>query len=601
MYYKICNNTCNSPPKKFSFQAEVADAHLMKAVSKVATEEFDKQISIDDSSVFCGKCYQKLRRAILTDRHVTKLSTISSAFLNEIIEDHKNKAISEDVDPHKIESNAFRWSVRYIAEQFKYKRALFITVLYSKYEYKLKEFLSEYGLLSENVFNSVAQSKVKFQGGMDNVFANGLVPISDKSNPRYGRLLHWAGNDDLSVLFNSLHDVELQNTSLQDDVKMLNNRIALLEKTERKDEDKLEDALHILRKQIDHDVVDIKTKIKNNEFDLRNLNLKTFALENSSTPLWNFLTYLTMTESSYSQISPKNMWIKSHADTLNLANADDRTRFVRSLFTYSHSLYIHSSGTCSQPLHMLLADTIDKYTKSSEQCMFIFNSLGICVGRDSFLRFQARISTLHLKLAPYNDIVRGSFVYVSLDNLDWLCPHARVRANGQSRCVNCTTYMVGQPQPLSILWNEDETIDNSINAEQSNVQSEKEILKEAQKSSMRKLDEKLLDKKGTRTDFENNVVENDDPLKFEKFKVNPKELHEFKVLTQSIFSYNITKTAFSTVDQSFPILKIFFSRQNPSEVETSKFSYIGILNESCDSKDTILSVLNIIYIIIIRG
>ena len=177
---------------------------------------------------------------------------------------------------------------------------------------------------------------------------------------------------------------------------------------------------------------------------------KSFVLENASIPLWNFLSYLSMTKTSFARIKSKSMW-----DELNIKDREkshDRSQFLKTFLVYSHCLYVYSSGKCNQPLHLMLGDTLDKYSKSSDQCMEIFNSFGITVGRGTFERFQTKIAESHMLNAPFNDINRFSFAYTSLDNLDFLNKHARVRASVQGRGVNCTTYMAGQPKPIALKW-----------------------------------------------------------------------------------------------------------------------------------------------------
>ena len=68
-------------------------------------------------------------------------------------------------------------------------------------------------------------------------------------------------------------------------------------------------------------------------------------------------------------------------------------------------------------------------------------------------------------------------------------------------------------------------------------------------------------------------------------------------MSQNIFSYSVAKGSSCTDSDAilYPIMKVFLSRQEPPETEKSNFSYIGLLNETCDSKETVLSVLGILY------
>ena len=55
----------------------------------------------------------------------------------------------------------------------------------------------------------------------------------------------------------------------------------------------------------------------------------------------------------------------------------DNSRFLKNVMLYSHALYTYSNGKCNQPLHVMLTDILDKYSKSSDQCITIFNNFGV--------------------------------------------------------------------------------------------------------------------------------------------------------------------------------------------------------------------------------
>ena len=48
-------------------------------------------------------------------------------------------------------------------------------------------------------------------------------------------------------------------------------------------------------------------------------------------------------------------------------------------------------------------------------------------------------------------------------------------------------------------------------------------------------------------------------------------------------------------NQALPVLKIFFSRQENLHTDMSNVSYLGILNETCDNKDTVMTVMRELY------
>jgi hypothetical protein len=68
------------------------------------------------------------------------------------------------------------------------------------------------------------------------------------------------------------------------------------------------------------------------------------------------------------------------------------------------------------------------------------------------------------------------------------------------------------------------------------------------------------------------------------------------VLRDTLFAYTIAKYAHSDVENfTFPILKVFMSKLDPPSIETSNICYLGLLDEHCDSKDTVMTVLGKLY------
>ena len=185
------------------------------------------------------------------------------------------------------------------------------------------------------------------------------------------------------------------------------------------------------------------------------------------------------------------------------------------------------------------------------------------------------------------------FAYVSLDNLDFLIPHRKIRSTGQISCVNCTTYMAGQPRPNGLPLAPEELI--TVEAESSACR-EKSVC--VTSSRDRRLSADLISSQSSGATFIVNSDMNEEPtITCEDFKISDEESAAFSKMSQSLFTYNVCKSAQSSIEEPFiyPILKVFLSKQCCPEEELSKFSYIGLLNETCDSKETVLAVLRIIY------
>ena len=237
---------------------------------------------------------------------------------------------------------------------------------------------------------------------------------------------------------------------------------------------------------------------------------------------------------------------------------------------------------------IILADLLDKYTKSSSVCLQIFNNFGISVSRDTLCRFQTSFAENHIKNAPFSDISRNLFFYASLDNLDFSNRHACVRANGQGRGLNSTTYMAGQPQHCD-LGNTEKQIDT--NSQLDSVQGE------CKRPRKRQLDEK---------DLHVDLLNSEEVIRmnFDKvdsshtnFELCIEEKERYQSVAQDLFHYVLVKLSRnpSESDKFLHVLKVFLSRKSDITVEKSSYSYIGILDETCDNKDTVYKVLRILY------
>ena len=114
------------------------------------------------------------------------------------------------------------------------------------------------------------------------------------------------------------------------------------------------------------------------------------------------------------------------------------------------------------PLPLLFAEFIDKYTKSSADCLQFFNNFGVCSSYDTIRRHETTVSSSRLfsKLIKKEDL--NTFTYVSVDNVSFWFSNARVRSSEIERGLNCTSYMSCQPKPKSIKLSPDDQYINNV-------------------------------------------------------------------------------------------------------------------------------------------
>jgi hypothetical protein len=247
-------------------------------------------------------------------------------------------------------------------------------------------------------------------------------------------------------------------------------------------------------------------------------------------------------------------------------------------------------------MNTIIADIIDRHTGASEMCMKIFNTFGISLSRDSMERFQTAIATDHIKDPTSEDLDPKSFRVASLDNNDWTKGYARVRASNESRAKNCTAFMAMNPIPSCHLSQQEliSPISQDSNVKVGNGKSVNDNPKPHARPVKRKVDGELVESSNSSVTFNKDASSNDtyDHLTFADFDIKPGEQVTATVFYDIFFAYNVAKHANSDVKEfTLPILKVFMSRLDPPSTEASNICYLGLLDEHCDSKDTVMTVL----------
>ena len=464
------------------------------------------------------------------------------------------------------------------------KQVILTTDLYAVYHKKLKEFgLLEYG---EDIYSHIAVSAGKFLHSIKKEFGKGCITVCDcRKNVE---ILHWSGNDVSSSLCDYISMLKTHIAVYEEKISVMEDKCS----RDSSDADISESALLTLRSAMDSDCHKVTERLSDANKDFRTLLFKDFVKNNVNVPLWNFLFRLGLNKKAFSR-SQRN---KEKWDTLHTTDSECDTNsrhFLSTFFSYSHFLYIFSSGECNKPLPMVLSDVLDKYSKSSSKCMQIFNAFGLTVSKDTLLRFQTKLAEDHLKQVPFNDICRTSFSYASLDNLDFMSRHACVRASVQKRGLNCTTYLAGQPRPSESLQ---ERVPDSPTQLATSVEDSATRPKKRRISDIKCDDNMVI--QSISEDIALMNIQNNTPILFADFEITEEERLSFENVTQDLFSYMVMKSSKTTLQDTkhfFPMPKVFLARKSNISVQPSLNSYLGVLTETCDNKDTVFKVLRILY------
>ncbi len=119
---------------------------------------------------------------------------------------------------------------------------------------------------------------------------------------------------------------------------------------------------------------------------------------------------------------------------------------VRLAYLLCVVLFCATSGHCSVPLHILLADFIDGSGGSSE-LISVLNRLGAVASADTLNRHICSASVQRKTDGLLKDLNSESFTVASTDNIDFLQSHAAVYSGSQHRSWHGTSVQVVQPQP----------------------------------------------------------------------------------------------------------------------------------------------------------
>ncbi|CAC5388151.1 unnamed protein product [Mytilus coruscus] len=250
-----------------------------------------------------------------------------------------------------------------------------------------------------------------------------------------------------------------------------------------------------------------------------------------------------------------------------------------------------ANSQCVQPLHLLYTDIADKFSNSSSTFLSINARLGAGISKDSLRRYITnRCRELEQK---QRYILSDSFIVASFDNLDKNQAYSVVCAGKDRSGFHGTTIQTVVPKPSQkINMFDDSNLISNLN--QTNIEHD---ISEVKNSRDRKLEKNIIqklvnpeDKFGLPPVKKQNKFSNMSPSDLDETSAEISEWDEFYT---SVTKYGFSKNFFKKENIVLPGIKTFFSI--PVETtEKSDFSSVAILDETADSKETVLKVLNIL-------
>ena len=391
--------------------------------------------NLTDTSPICIFCHRKLVS-------VQKLRKIISDF------DGNDQDMLAKCHNHLEEMFHNFWEININLSKFMKTLQYAISIFMNNKPVLMDTLHNHYCNLIENG-DSVLKSERLFVSAVQDFFGKLIITSNLNDDSKFSQMIRWHDLDVVSALHKA--QLELSSTkqteTVSDGNQVETNTCIMI----------LEQASEILRNKLQN----FEQKIDSSVLDMTELNF--MEIINEIDPLiWNFFykTTLSYTEKLYWKDKYFD-WNCIH-DKLIYENVQDNLfRKMKRLSIISNAMVTLNRQT-NFPLQLLFAEFIDKYTKSSADCLQFFNNFGVCSSYDTIRRHETTISSSRLfsKLIKREDL--NTFTYVSVDNVSFWSSNARVRSSEKERGLNCTSYMSCQPKPKSIKLSPDDQYINDV-------------------------------------------------------------------------------------------------------------------------------------------
>ena len=561
-----------------------------KTVSEDKRELFTRYFNFDmhlENLICCPYCYNNFNSFSRSDAAEDQLSK-TTEYLFSCLE---NFTIidTEKVTTENIDLFSFRSVLESVINSFVEEKALLLPNLFEKYKCILHKNANKLGLcVEQKVFHRPQWLFTMLKSCLGRALS---YYVPKKKN--LGRMIYRNGTD----IFGCLHALVVENCKCIEDNKRLKKESIIQaeklastvseENRKNKQEQSLEDAVKILKNYVK---IYVSDKIKMDGLpDIDNFNCKDEILKIPPI-LWNFIFRICSTDNEEKVLKKSQFnWNLHYSEPLfNIFRMMPRLYILSCIFHLQNS-------QCVQPLHLLCTDIADKFSNSSSTFLSINARLGAGISKDSLRRYITNRCRELEKKQRY--IFSDSFIVASFDNLDKNQAYSVVCAGKNRSGFHGTTIQTVVPKPSQKInmFDDSNLISNLNHVNQTSIEHD---ISEVPNSRDRKLEKGIIQK----------LVNPDDKFGLPQVKKQNKfsdmspsdlketaaEISEWDEFYRSVTKYGFTKNFFKKENIVLPGIKTFFSIPVES-TEKSDFSSVAILDETADSKDTVLKVLNILY------
>ncbi|XP_071951903.1 uncharacterized protein [Antedon mediterranea] len=428
-----------------------------------------------------------------------------------------------------------------------------------------------------------------------------VTSYSVPGNERLGIVFRRFGTDIQNCLLKSLYECNKENERLKRHVEEMERKLKGLE---------TQGKCHLTAAADD---LQSRVATQAKVFSDNKLPIDTFdfiSLIRSVDPVvWNFLVRISLNKqevkSFYNKMTFRwdTHYMSTHkSTTLSHSKQLKRLNLICCLlFLQNDQAYL--------PFHMLITDIVPTYnnsksqqvvlvlckdlafTHSSGKCVSILSQFGICVSKDTLLRYQKHVAEQEMVNKQF---LTNSFTVVSIDNIDKNSQYAAVRSSEHSRGFHGTSIQAVQSLPTACkthLTNLSQVpqVTQSSMVQQVEIGRERRICPStvsSYHSGSNQMFNPLNPQRGRCSN-----------LNIEDFQLSNDESAALSTQEHFLFQYILTKTSakLTKPELSLPGLKAAHHSVGFPNTEKSEIQFVAVLPKPADSKETMKHSLSMLY------
>ena len=579
---------CEETVKGYSRKVKSSD---IDKVTNYLTRVFGKEDhNVSSDSVLCSACNVQMSRNLeVGDGQNDPNRESIDERIAQILTGNDCQLSNEDIS--SIEMYSFKQSVCYLAGRLIEGRAVLASDLYDFYRSLYTSTAATHSDINEE---SNAEFETKLKGYKSFLMAvtctfSDVLLVSTIDSKFAGTMLRKVGNDDVRALHLALYEQKQSSNKLREGAGInLNDAANSIEGTVK---EALCLVIQFLRSRMS-EFSDKLGKLERADFfnGLDEIDFRKYIEEHVDPYLWNFVFMLTSSDREDNKIHKTSGfdWQVPFTGSLGHTSQYEIKRLMRRLYILSVVLFSYNRES-KFPLHMLVADVVDKFSNSSDECLRLLNELGVCVSERTLARFQVNVAEESLKKGPLQD--EDTLTCASIDNFNSRECYRRVRCTDDHRGFDETSIQLTQPLPITCTLVESDKISQS-----SQIQDIQPKALDTPFSKPRRysIDTALTDKYH-QVDITFEDLSHYKPcdqyknLQVEQFATSCAEEKESKIMRSKLFTFCLSHEVIhgNPDNDILSVLKDFFMSQGKEECEQSNVYYMAILEQNADSQETI--------------